>query len=63
MASWGPKPQNRGITGVVVTGLLRTGMNPDDEPAAKGIKFIESLINEKEGHIAGNDECPFKSTT
>lgn len=53
--SWGPKPQNRGITGVVVTGLLRTGMNPDDEPAAKGIKFIESLVNAKEGHIAGND--------
>jgi len=53
--SWGPKPQNRGITGVIVTGLIRTGTSPEDEPAAKGIKFVESLINVKEGHIAGTD--------
>src|SRR5439155_9428179 len=53
--SWGPMPQNRGITGVVVAGLIRTGTNPDDEPVAKAIKFIESLVNVKEGHIAGND--------
>jgi squalene-hopene/tetraprenyl-beta-curcumene cyclase len=53
--SWGPKPQNRGITGVVVTGLIGTGSNPEDEPVAKGIRFIESLVNAKEGHIAGND--------
>lgn len=53
--SWGPQPQNRGITGVVVTGLIRTGTNAEDEPVAKGVKFIESLINEKEGHIAGKE--------
>jgi len=53
--SWGPAPQNRGMTGVVVTGLLRTGTSPDDAPAARGIAFIESLINEKEGHIAGKE--------
>ena len=53
--SWGPAPQNRGITGVVVTGLIRTGSNPQDEPVAKGLKFIESLVNEKEGHIAGKE--------
>ena len=53
--SWGPAPQNRGITGVVVTGLIRTGSSPEDEPVAKGLKFIESLVNEKEGHIAGKE--------
>ena len=53
--SWGPAPQNRGVTGVLVTGLIRTGANPEDEPVTKGIKYIESLVNVKEGHIAGND--------
>jgi squalene-hopene/tetraprenyl-beta-curcumene cyclase len=53
--SWGPAPRNRGVTGIVVTGLLKTGTAATDEPAAKGLKFIESLINAKEGHIAGND--------
>jgi squalene-hopene/tetraprenyl-beta-curcumene cyclase len=53
--SWGPKPHNRGVTGIVVVGLIRTGTKPEDEPAAKGVKFIESLVNEKSGHIAGND--------
>ena len=53
--SWGSAPQNRGITGVVVTGLIRTGSNPEDAPVAKGLKFIESLVNEKEGHIAGKE--------
>jgi squalene-hopene/tetraprenyl-beta-curcumene cyclase len=53
--SWGPEPQNRGITGVIVTGLIKTGTGADDEPAAKGLKFIESLVNEKEGHIAGKE--------
>jgi squalene-hopene/tetraprenyl-beta-curcumene cyclase len=53
--SWGPMPQNRGITGIVVVGLIRCGTKPDDAPAAKGVKFIESLVNEKAGHIAGND--------
>jgi squalene-hopene/tetraprenyl-beta-curcumene cyclase len=53
--SWGPAPRNRGVTGIVVTGLLNTGTAPTDEPATKGLKYIESLINAKEGHIAGND--------
>ncbi|HEY2785759.1 MAG TPA: prenyltransferase/squalene oxidase repeat-containing protein [Fimbriiglobus sp.] len=53
--SWGPAPRNRGITGVVVTGLLKCGVAPSDEPVAKGLKYIESLINPKAGHIAGND--------
>lgn len=53
--SWGPAPNNRGVTGIVVTGLLRTGTGADNAPAAKGLAFIEGLVNRKEGHIAGND--------
>jgi squalene-hopene/tetraprenyl-beta-curcumene cyclase len=53
--SWSAAPQNRGVTGIVVTGLIRTGTGPGDEPVAKGLTFIESLVNVKEGHIAGND--------
>lgn len=52
--SWGQAPRNRGVTGVIVTGLLQTGkVGADDEPAAKALKFIESLVNAKAGHIAG----------
>ncbi len=47
--------KNIGVTGVVTTGLLQCGVSPDTEPAAKGLKYIESLINEKAGHIAGAD--------
>ena len=54
--SWGQSPRNRGVTGVIVTGLLQSGkVGPDDVPVAKGLKFIESLVNAKEGHIAGAD--------
>lgn len=53
--SWAAEPQSRGVTGIVVTGLLKTGTRPDDEPVAKGLKYIEGLVNAKEGHIAGND--------
>ena len=52
--SWGQEPRSRGETGVVVTGLLQTGkVGADDAPAAKGLKYIESLVNVKAGHIAG----------
>ena len=53
--SWSADPANRGATGIVVTGLIRTGTATGDAPAAKGIAFIETLVNKKEGHIAGND--------
>jgi len=54
--SWGRPPQNRGVTGVIVTGLLQTGKaTPDDPMVAKALKFIESLIDTKAGHIAGHD--------
>src|SRR4051794_4249684 len=47
--------RNIGVTGVVVTGLLECGASPDDEPAAKGLTYIEGLVNPKAGHIAGAD--------
>lgn len=53
--SWGQAPQSMGKTGVIVTGLLKCGLSPDDEIVAKGLKYIESLVNTKAGHIAGND--------
>jgi squalene-hopene/tetraprenyl-beta-curcumene cyclase len=46
--------RNIGITGVVVTGLLRSGaVGVGDPMAEKGLAFIEALVNEKDGHIAG----------
>ena len=46
---------NIGVTGVVVTGLLDCGQSPDDAPAARGLSYIESLINPQAGHLAGTD--------
>src|SRR5438874_11145842 len=55
--SWGAK-QPMGITGVVLTGVLRTGrVKPEDPMAAKALSYIESLINPKEGHIAGKSRA------
>ncbi len=51
--SWSAK-QPMGVTGVVLTGLLRTGkVKAEDPMAAKALTYIESLVNEKAGHIAG----------
>lgn len=45
-----------GITGVVMTGLLKTGqVQPGDPMTDRGLKYIESLVNDKAGHIAGPD--------
>lgn len=53
--SWSGK-KTPGVTGIVLIGLLRTGkVKPDDPVAQKAIKYIESLVNEKDGHIAGKD--------
>src|SRR5947209_1780965 len=54
--SWAKAPNNSGVTGIVVTGLIRCGVKADEAPAAKGVKYIEGLVNEKAGHIAGPDE-------
>jgi squalene-hopene/tetraprenyl-beta-curcumene cyclase len=47
--------RNIGVTGVVVTGLLKCGVWADDAPAAKGLAYIETLVNPRAGHIAGAD--------
>jgi squalene-hopene/tetraprenyl-beta-curcumene cyclase len=45
-----------GITGVVVTGLLATGKVGPNDPMVEGaLKYIESLVNVKAGHIAGQN--------
>ncbi len=54
--SWSKGPNSSGVTGIVVTGLLRCGVSPDEPPATKGLTFIEGLINEEQGHIAGKGE-------
>lgn len=51
--SWGEGINARGVTGVVVTGLLHTKVSADQEPAAKGLHYIERLVNPQSGHIAG----------
>jgi squalene-hopene/tetraprenyl-beta-curcumene cyclase len=56
--SWS-RDRSPGVTGVALTGMLRTGrVSPDDPVAAKALSYIESLINEKAGHIAGQDPKP-----
>src|SRR5947209_136050 len=43
-----------GVTGVVLTGLLRSGrVTPNDPGAERALKYIESLVDPKHKHIAG----------
>lgn len=45
-----------GITGVVLTGLLRTGQVTAKDPIAdKALKYIEGLANPEQKHLAGKD--------
>lgn len=56
--SWGEAggPQQLGGTGVILTGLLQSGkVGADDPMVDKGLKYIESLINPREKHIAGRN--------
>lgn len=51
--SWGNAKNKRGVTGIVLTGLLKSGRVKKDSPTIqKALKYIESLVNEK-GHLAG----------
>jgi squalene-hopene/tetraprenyl-beta-curcumene cyclase len=53
--SWGTKEQV-GTTGIVLTGLLQSGkVGPDDPMVERGLKYVESLINPRERHIAGQN--------
>src|SRR5262245_11160963 len=46
--------KNPGVTGVVLTGLLRTGkVTPKEPMAERALKYIESLVNPTAKHIAG----------
>ena len=48
------KERSLGVTGVVLTGLLQSGrLDRNDPTVAKGLKFLETLVNSQEGHIAG----------
>lgn len=47
------KSASPGVTGIVLLALLRSGVSPDDPAVAKGLKFVESLVDEKSGHLAG----------
>lgn len=52
---WSTK-KTPGITGIVVAGLLKTDrVSVADPVVAKGLKYIESLVNPKAKHIAGRD--------
>lgn len=45
-----------GVTGIVVTGLIKGGkVSPDDPMVARALKYIESLVNTESGHLAGNN--------
>jgi squalene-hopene/tetraprenyl-beta-curcumene cyclase len=51
------KKAHPGITAFVLTSLLKTGkVTGDDAIATKALKYIESQIDEKEGHIAAAGE-------
>jgi squalene-hopene/tetraprenyl-beta-curcumene cyclase len=45
-----------GVTGVVLTGALKTTLVTANDPMAqKSLKYIESLVNPEKKHIAGKD--------
>src|SRR5688572_14286883 len=45
-----------GITGIALTGLLKSGQATAQDPVGqKALKYIESLVNPREKHIAGSD--------
>jgi squalene-hopene/tetraprenyl-beta-curcumene cyclase len=51
--SWSAK-SSPGVTGITLTGMLQTGkITAKDPTAEKALKYIESLINPENGHIAG----------
>jgi squalene-hopene/tetraprenyl-beta-curcumene cyclase len=53
--SWS-RDKSPGVTGIVLTGMLGTGVvSPEDPVAERALKYIESLVNPKAGHIAGKD--------
>lgn len=55
------KASHPGITAVVVTGLLKSGkVKADDALAAKGLKFVETMADEKDGSLAVGENVRHK---
>ncbi|MBN9120324.1 MAG: terpene cyclase/mutase family protein [Planctomycetes bacterium] len=55
------KASHPGITAVVVTGLLKSGkVKADDPMAAKGLRFVETLVDDKEGSLAAGENLRHK---
>jgi squalene-hopene/tetraprenyl-beta-curcumene cyclase len=51
--SWSSN-RSPGVTGVILTGLLKTGkVSTDDPMAVRALGYLESLVNPEAGHIAG----------
>ena len=58
------KAAHPGVTAVVLTGLLKSGKaTAEDAMAAKGLKFVETLVDDKEGHIAVGENIRHKFYT
>lgn len=58
------KAAHPGITAVALTGLLRSGkVTAEDPVAVKGLKFVETLVDAKEGHIAAGENLRHKFYT
>ena len=47
--SFSPKLGGPGITAVVIAGLLRGGVSPDEPVVAKGLKYLESRVKDDGG--------------
>lgn len=55
------KTVHPGITAVTVTGLLKSGkVKADDPMGAKSLKFVESMADDKEGHLAAGENLRHK---
>src|SRR5436190_22299122 len=59
--SWTAKRAGPGITAVVVAGLLRSGLGPDDPTVAKGLQYLEKSV-QKDGGIYSK-EVPLNNYT
>ncbi len=47
--SWSPQRAGPGITAVIVAGLLRNGVGPDDPTVAKALGFLEKSVKDDGG--------------
>src|SRR5258708_81089 len=44
-----PKVAGPGVTAIVIAGLVRNGVSPDEPVVAKGLKYLEAQIKEDGG--------------